>query len=300
MATRQSDPHPAGEAVHAEDRAGPPRTPVESHFEALQAAERRIDQLEDELERSSRLAALGTLAAGIAHEINNLLSPAYAYAQYASQRQNDLELLRKALGHTLRSVKQATSIADNMLGYASGNDDSTCADVRDCFEQARACLVRDPASDGMTFHVELPDDLSVGMRPRALQQVFFNLILNAVAAMGTSGGGRMTVTAERDDDGGTVIRFADTGPGIPESIRDELFTPFAASNKNRTLIRGRGGGAGLGLSVCRMLVGQAHGSIDLQETSDRGTTFRIKLPCASSEEGGKISSFRDNKSQQAA
>ncbi|TVQ52284.1 MAG: sensor histidine kinase [Phycisphaerales bacterium] len=300
MAPRQSDLHPAREAVQRDSGAVPHHDSVAAVSEALQAAEERIAQLEDDLERASRLAALGTLAAGIAHEINNLLSPAYAYAQYASQRQNDPELTRKALGHTLRSVKQATSIADNMLGYASGSDDATYANIRDCFEQARACLVRDPASDGITFHVELAEDLSVAMRPRALQQVFFNLILNAVAAMKTSGGGRMTVAAEADDDGYALIRIRDTGPGIPEAIQDDLFTPFVAASKNRTDIRRSSGGSGLGLSVCRMLVAQANGTIELLETSDQGTTFQIYLPRAQSENVSNRRKDRCNKPRNAA
>lgn len=193
----------------------------------LRSAEERIRQLESDLETACRLASLGTLAAGIAHEINNLLSPALAYAQYASTRKSDTELMQKALGHTVRSVRQATTIAENILGYAGRVDKNPVANVRECFAQARACLVRKPESDGITFHVELPDDLTAAIRPTALQQIFFNLLLNAVTAMRPQRRGTIRVAGESDRDGYITITFADSGPGIPNKTRSSLFKPFA-------------------------------------------------------------------------
>ncbi len=193
----------------------------------LRSAEERIRQLESDLETACRLASLGTLAAGIAHEINNLLSPALAYAQYASTRKNDTELMEKALGHTVRSVRQATTIAENILGYAGRVDKNPVANVRECFAQARTCLVRKPESDGITFHVELPDNLTAAIRPTALQQIFFNLLLNAVTAMRTQRRGTIRVAGESDRDGYVTITFADSGPGIPNKTLSFLFKPFA-------------------------------------------------------------------------
>jgi signal transduction histidine kinase len=104
--------------------------------------------------------------------------------------------------------------------------------------------------------------------PNQLKQVLLNLVLNAQQAMPQ--GGRLDLRCLAPDDG-VRIEVSDTGPGIPEGIRDKLFQPFFSTKKE---------GTGLGLSICRRLVEQMHGSIDFTTEPGKGTTFIVRLPCA--------------------
>lgn len=155
----------------------------------------RVAELERELERCQRLATLGTLAASIAHEFNNLLTPIVSYAQMALHSPEDWELVSKALRKAIEGSEKASEIASSMLGFIR-DDEGACVHVAHAAHDALACLAREPSKDGIELEIDVDRECWVRMRPVALEQVLLNLILNAREAM-RPGGGRLSIRAQR-------------------------------------------------------------------------------------------------------
>lgn len=270
----------------------------------LQHAEQELAELRAQLEHSHRLAMLGTLSAGVIHEINNILTPVLAYAQMAGSNPKDTALLAKVAEKTAQGISQATEIADSMLELSrpgSAVREPAEADVADACRAAINCLGRAPEKDGISCTIEIPQDLTCAIRPLALQQVVLNLLLNAVEALKAlpDRTRKITIRAWAGGDESSArgasmdvvrIEIADNGPGIPEAIREHLFAPFVTGNRRDaegatgSLDERRGGvrtamtGSGLGLSVCRTLIETAGGTIEAESNRDSGTVFAIELP----------------------
>lgn len=239
-----------------------------------------------ELDHLHRLAMVGIIAAGVAHEVNNLLTPAIAYLHAAIGSDADEAAQAKALRKGLAAAEQVTAISRAMLGFAgSSYNQQDIANVAASLDNALDCVGRDPRRDGISFSVDIPSDMQVTIAPVALQQVLMNLVLNACEAVRARRGWvRVSATKE----GGWVkISVRDNGPGIPESIRSRLFEPFATSPSGETsrqadasIGTARHSGTGLGLVVCKMLVDAAHGEIHAESDPDRGTEFTIIIRSA--------------------
>lgn len=266
----------------------------ESRFlEGIDAARAQLGALQDALESAHRLALAGQLAAGLAHELNNLLTPAVAYLHLAESRPDDDALQRKAVGTATRSLDDASRIIRTMLDFAAPHAaEYADALVIDVVERARTTADAYDAHRRVDVHVDVPDALRVAMQPIALQQVMVNLMLNASAAMAGRSGAELFIDASRDGSGGAVIDVRDTGPGVPEEVAATLFEPFvtthaggdveatgAAGGADPTGSDRVPGGSGLGLMVCRQLVEKAGGSIDLMPGAPGdGAHFRLWLP----------------------
>jgi len=244
--------------------------------EALAQIQDELQSLRAELDHSHRLATLGILAAGIAHEINNILTPVLAYAQMAANNPNDAALQAKAIDRAIHGVQMASQIAQAMLGFSATGPQPDLANILECVNSALHCIGRDPAKDRIKLTLNIHPDVCVRMKPLALQQVLMNLILNASAVL-RSKGGMMTISATPGRDSTTIVEVSDTGPGIPEEIAGRLFEPFAhrstTSNRKKS-------GSGLGLAICRRLVEEAAGTIAAASRPGKGTKFTITLPTA--------------------
>ncbi len=254
-------------------------------LDRLAKAEEELAALRRELDHSHQLATLGTLTAGIAHEINNILTPVLAYAQLARSNPHDAGLRAKALDRAVAGVESASRITEAVLGFARTDDEAERADVAEVVESSLACLGRDPTRDGINVVLQVEKGLEVRIRPLGLQQVLLNLVLNAIRALNGKGG-ELRITA-RDQNGTTTIVVADTGPGIPPSIADTIFKPFVSSRDTKGCKRSNEhGGSGLGLAVCRRLIERSGGSIILDrsdEASQQGARFQISLVTCSPE-----------------
>ncbi|MDX2115590.1 MAG: HAMP domain-containing sensor histidine kinase [Planctomycetota bacterium] len=255
----------------------------------------RVRQLETESERLQRLATLGMLSGSIAHEFNNILTPVLSYAQMSLARPDDAGLAGKALQKAVDGTQKASLIASAMLGFIRDDEQGAEAAVRSIAVDALNCLGRDLAKDGIDVELAIPRELTVAMRPLALEQVLVNLILNAVEAM-RPGTGRLRITgqAERQEESGggaerswVRIEVEDSGRGIPPEILDRVFDPFFSQRVGgRSVAAGLPGegraapekGTGLGLSICRRLVNESGGTIDVRSKVGEGTTFTIRVP----------------------
>lgn len=224
------------------------------------------------LMESDRLAAVGELVAGVAHEVNNPLSSISAFAQLllrdaglTAQQRDSLEVIR---AETLR----ASQVVKDLLAFARRSEPQQAPlDLNALVERTLRVRRYQFAEAGVRVETELAPDLpAVFGDPRQLQQVCLNLFTNAVQAMTAMGGGRLQLRSYASGDD-VVLEVSDTGPGITADVRAHIFEPFFTTKRE-------GEGTGLGLSVSYGIVTAHGGRIAVADSSPRGTTFRVTLP----------------------
>jgi signal transduction histidine kinase len=247
----------------------------------LVAAQEQLDALQEQLTESQRLATIGTIAAVIAHEFNNLLTPIVSYSQFALQsaqgEQPDMELICKALTKAFQSSSKAGRICQSMLGLARGQNSLGDVPIQKLIDETLLVLARDPAKDGIALRVQVQPGLAVRGDTVQLEQVLLNLLINARQAM-LGRGGSLTIKANTCDDEQVRIQVIDTGPGIPSAVLPKIFQPFFTTKG--TVRKGETRGTGLGLAICKEIVEHHGGRIEVESEVGRGTTFSIHLPAA--------------------
>ncbi|HVR69719.1 MAG TPA: ATP-binding protein [Vicinamibacteria bacterium] len=238
-------------------------------LEARAREESRVRELERQLFHAERLATVGRLAAGIAHEINN---PLEGMANYLTLARDALARGEVAAAEgRLRSVREgldrAAGIVRQVLDHADPSAvPRTQVDLARVLDETARFVQSRPEFRDVHFALDLPSaPLLVLGNAVMLGQVAVNLILNACEAQ--PGGGRVEVRARRED-GQVVAEVADRGPGIPEADRHRIFEPFY-STKDST---------GLGLSVCHSIVRDHGGDLSAAGREGGGSVFRMRLP----------------------
>lgn len=253
------------------------QTDLVAHLDGL---EQRMGLLQKQVEQLQRLAALGTISTMLAHEFNNILTPIVSYCGYALQR-GDADLMRTAVEKTHSNAQRMTRLCGKILGMAVDDqmgpiDTVLYPLVCDAVE----CLGRDLEKDNITLAIDVPQDLKARATAGSLQQVLFNLVINARQAMLDSAG-QLRISARQTDDAKVVIEVADNGPGIKPEHIDRIFEPFF-STKGHENKRDRHG-IGLGLHICRQLMQEQGGSIGVKSEFTKGATFLLTLPAAQAE-----------------
>jgi signal transduction histidine kinase len=245
------------------------------------AAQEQLDYLRDQLTESQRLATIGTIAAVIAHEFNNLLTPIVSYSQFALASAEsdtpDMALIKKALGKSYQSSNKAGKICASMLGLARGESCFSNVPVQHLVDEVLLVLARDPQKDGIALRVQVQPGLNVHGDPVQLEQVLLNLLINARQAMLGSRNGSLTIKACRDGEK-VKIQIIDTGPGIPPQHLDKIFQPFFTTKRDPR--KGEHKGTGLGLAICKDIVEHHDGTIEVTSEVGRGSTFTVLLPAA--------------------
>ncbi len=237
---------------------------------SLDVGERR--KLERELEHAERLAAIGRLAAGMAHEINNPLAVIHASVAYiaeSAERFDDPEL-EECLRDTRLAVERIGSFVQHVVGFARRErpqlSDARLTDAVDIAFR----MVRPRARDrGVTVHVEAFGDVRVPHDPTRLAQALLNVLSNAVDAAAT-GGREVRVRALAGPDA-VRIQVDDSGAGIDPAIAARLFEPFATTKPY-------GQGTGLGLAITKQIVDDHGGRIEIGPAGAGGTRVEIRLP----------------------
>ncbi len=249
---------------------------VETHLLNL---EDQLSQLRAQVRQAQQLSSLGTAAAMIAHEVNNLLTPIVSYAQFALQ-DDDPKLKEKALQVTIKNAKMLVAMSERVLEIgAAKRSEPALVLAHDIVVEAAASQCRDLEKDGITLRNQIDPTATVFADPLQLQQVFFNLLLNARHAMKASHSGSITVSATQQT-GSMVINLRDTGPGIDPSMIGQVFEPLQTSKPiEGSSDNQRARCAGLGLALCRDLIEENGGSISVSSEINQGTTFTIQLPC---------------------
>jgi len=231
----------------------------------------RLRTLDDEVCRLDRLAALGSLASEIAHELRNPLVSIKTFLQLLPERRDDPEFFTSFFEVATAEMRRMERLLDVVLDQARpGNGCGGPVDAGRVLESA-AELVRHRADK---HQIELlfeaaPDLPAVTIADDALRQVVLNLALNAIDA--TPDGGSVQLRAIAGPEGVTIA-VSDSGPGVPEALRQRVFEPFFTTRDGRT--------GGLGLAISRRLVEAVRGHIAVGESNHGGAEFRVHLPAA--------------------
>lgn len=242
---------------------------------AGEPAERTIDRLERSLIRAQQRATLGTLAAVIAHEFNNLLTPVLPWVDLALGTLDPADM-RKALERVRTQARRAEAVTRRLLELAEGRTlPSQPCPVAAAVEEAILTATRPFEKDGIALSVNIPGELRVQAEPHLLVQALLNLLLNARAAM-KSIGGTLLICAHRDGDV-VIIDIRDSGCGIPADHLENFINPFLAGVIDEPPDEAR---IGLGLTVCRLIAHKHGASIQALPNPDRGCTFRLRWPAA--------------------
>jgi two-component system, NtrC family, sensor kinase len=227
------------------------------------------------LMESDRLAAVGELVAGVAHEVNNPLSSISAFAQLLLRDGGLTAVQRDSIEVIKSETIRASQVVKDLLAFARRSEPKREAlDLNAVVARTLRLRGYQLTSNRIVVEADLAAELpSVVGDARQLQQVCLNLVTNAIQAMATRGGGRLEVST-RLDGPHVVLEMRDTGPGIPEVAKPHIFEPFFTT-------KGEGEGTGLGLSVSYGIITAHGGQIELAASSAAGTTMRVTLPAAS-------------------
>lgn len=226
--------------------------------------------------RADKLRALGQLASGVAHDFNNSLAAILGRSQLILRRVQDEELVR-SLGIIVTAAEDAAATVRRIQTFARKSLAAElelldlAALLRDAIEITRTRWENEAQARGLNIDVILNAEGEVLTMGNAseLREVFVNLIVNAVDAMPT--GGNLTICCKRKGDR-VRLRFADSGTGMAEEIRERVFEPFYTTKGVH--------GTGLGLAVSYGIIERHEGAISVESTLGKGTTFRIDLPLA--------------------
>jgi signal transduction histidine kinase len=248
----------------------------------------RVEQLEERERLRDRLAALGEMAAAIAHEVKNPLAGIEVMAGLLKRQLTESPDAQNVLADIIKEAKMANVIVQEVLAF-----------VRPLRLQVEDIAVADVIRDAMTMaeshaslkgQVEVRVDLSEALRPiqgdpHQLRQIFTNLLTNAFEAMGGTGSVDIAAIAVDSDEetgvtehstGPTIlITVSDDGPGIRPEVMDRIFSPFFTTKPQ---------GSGLGLAIVRKIVDAHDGRIDVGERAGGGTVFRVTLPVRSQQQ----------------
>ena len=228
------------------------------------------------LERSSKLAAIGKIAPALAHEIRNPLT-AIKMLIYAMMQEPDVnEDKRHDLEIITHEINRVEGFLQNFLKYARPAKPqirmvSIIPEIKETLQLMQARLRQ---SNITLIENHQHENLRIKADPDMIKQIVMNLVLNAVESMGQDGELKLTTLVNADDAENQLfqISVSDTGPGIPDDIKDSLFDPF---------VKGKDQGVGLGLSISQRIAELHHGWISAANNSGKGATFTIHLPMKS-------------------
>ena len=233
--------------------------------------------LRQQLREAQKLAALGTAASMQAHEYNNLFSPLVSYAQYALEK-DDIELMRKTLRLMLQQHDAVKTMSERLLGLVRDTSTShSSVDMLRVVSDAVECLGRNLSKDRIRLAIDMSDHLCVFGSYNQLQQVFFNLVLNARQAL-LDKGGVIKISATQISSQLVTIHVRDNGKGIKEADLPHIFTPFFSTKKTES--RQEKKGLGLGLVICKEIIEEHDGILTVESIEGHGTTIIITLPFA--------------------
>jgi two-component system, NtrC family, sensor histidine kinase HydH len=229
----------------------------------------RLQSAERERIRNDQMAALGQLAAGLAHELRNPLTAMKTIVDAARREPTKASIDSRDLAVFDEEIQRLNRSLQSFLDYARPPATTKrFVDLGAIAEKTRQLLAGRAEQQSIRVSLEQPvHAVAAHADPEQLHQVLLNLLLNAFDAIGDQG--QVTVRIADDGQSFAVITVADTGPGIPQAVRDRLFEPFVSTKES---------GTGLGLTICRRIVEDHGGEIEAVNGRAGGATFTVKLP----------------------
>ncbi|MFB3826720.1 MAG: cache domain-containing protein [Bryobacteraceae bacterium] len=233
---------------------------------------RKVVELHDRVAESERLASVGKLAAGVAHEINNPLGAILSLTALTLEDKPQGDPDRENLEEVVRQSQRCRNIVRGLLEFSrQSNPNPERVDLNRIVQDTLGLLSKQALFLNVNVEEECAPDLPPVMADRSqMQQVFMNILINAVQAMEEKGTVRI---ATRSAAGGVEVSISDTGCGIPPEKIGRVFDPFFTS-------KSRGEGTGLGLSIAYGIVTKHGGDISVESEPGKGSTFTVRLPVA--------------------
>ena len=248
----------------------------------------RVEQLEERERLRDRLAALGEMAAAIAHEVKNPLAGIEVMAGLLKRQLTDSPDAQTILADIIKEAKMANAIVLEVLDFVRPiRLQVERTELDDVFRDAISMAESHVQRGGVQLAVALPQDLPpIQGDPHQLRQLFTNLLTNAFEAMGGKGQVKISVQQLAAEEEPTAVgelhavpmiqvEVADNGPGVPADVMDRIFSPFFTTKPQ---------GSGLGLAIVRKIVDAHDGRIDVSAPVEGGTRFRVTLPVSGSHE----------------
>ena len=226
------------------------------------------------MRRTDRLASLGSLTAGLAHEIRNPLVAIKTFLDLLPKRYRDKEFRGDFLKLTTAEVDRIDTLVTGLLNFARPSQPTVQKNnVNQVIEEVISLMAAEAKKKNIAIDTNLQKISQAMFDQDQMKQVLLNLFLNAIEA--TSARGKISVASRNIQKNGmeyVQVEIADTGKGIPEKIVEQIFDPFFTT---------KGKGVGLGLSISHQIVQEHHGTIEVESRAKKGTTFFVNLPCTS-------------------
>ena len=242
---------------------------LQTRNEQLEAALAELKETQDELVRAERLSTVGTMASSIIHDIKSPLTVIKNYVKFLVRDDLPMETRQEMAHIMMNAIDTFTGMTQEILDYAHGESTLILkpVNVRSFVKSVCSFLETHFAGRGIETKMTLAFDDKLVMDAEKMRRVFYNIASNAYDAM--EQGGTFTITNSLKD-GYVEFHLKDTGPGIPEPIRDTLFEPFVSYGKEH--------GTGLGLAIAQKIVKDHGGHIGVVSEAGRGADFIIRLP----------------------
>ena len=243
---------------------------VQQRTAELLEANAQKQQALEQLLKAEKLAEIGALAAGVAHEIRNPLAGIRGAIEVLRENNVDSEVQRPIMTEILERVDRLNTAVQDLLEYAKPmSPHATRLQLSDVLDSTLSTLLRDPRLQGVEILKDYQQAIDVETDVSIIERVFTNIILNAAQAMNFVGKLQISLESRGDQ---ALVSFRDTGPGIESGVLGKIFSPFFTT---------RSEGSGLGLALCKKYIEILGGRIEVNTQLGAGTTFVISLPKAS-------------------
>jgi signal transduction histidine kinase len=235
---------------------------------------KELDYRQEQILQAKRLAAIGTLTSGIAHEVNNPLNNISLTAESLLAERGDAydDEEKEMLEDIISEVSRASHVVNNLLDFSRSQGQLVFEPMDVCMAlKATLKLIRNQIMlSGVQLITDFPEEsISISGDLDSFKQVFINLCLNAVQAM--HHGGLLTLSVICNDENTVSVKVSDTGTGMPPEVLEKIFDPFFTTKST-------GQGTGLGLSVVYGIVSKHKGHIEVNSKTGYGTTFSVTFP----------------------
>ncbi len=250
---------------------------LEDNVTELKRVNENLEKTQWELLVSEKLASIGRLAAGVAHEIGNPLASINGYMQILLRRDYLDAKDREILDRVQKEIHRMDDIINELLDYSRPQDQvSSLTDLNEILDSSLTLLTAQKGFDKVDLSIDKGDIPLVEVNRNSIQQLIMNLVLNAVQAMEV--GGKLSIETsknKRNDREGVELIVSDSGPGISEENLEKIFDPFFTTKEP-------GQGTGLGLSICLRIAENNRGKLSAESEPGKGAVFRLWLPASNS------------------
>ena len=231
----------------------------------------QIKKMEAQVQQAEKMATIGEMAAGIAHELRNPLAAISGAVQLLDRESHEDSINKRLFGIILRESDRLDATIHEFLLFSKPVDPKMeWFSLRSLAQEALETLSQDPEwNPSLILALEIPPDLECWGDPQLIRQVLLNLIVNSANACRNMEKGRILLRAEKLPEAAMVLEVVDNGHGIPKNFREKIFEPFFTTRET---------GTGLGLAIVRQIVHSHDGQISLRGCQPQGTIFSVRLP----------------------